>query len=243
MPKPALKVAVLVSGVGTNLQAIIDAIFNGKIANTHISLVVSTNPKAYALERAKNFRIESLVLKKADFASNTDREDALHEELSKRDIDLVVFSGCLMILSADFIEKWGKPIINVHPSLLPAYGGHGFHGIAVHEAVLAAGETQTGATVHYIDGGIDTGDIILQKAVAVHPNDTPETLQKRVMEEAEWIILPQAISIFAQKKANSNCHPELDSGSACCSNAPANTLCPHCNIEKSNSGSCRHCCL
>jgi phosphoribosylglycinamide formyltransferase-1 len=187
----------MVSGGGTNLQAIIDNIETGRIKNARVVLVLSTNAKAYALERAKNHGIEGLVLAKKNFASDADREDALYAELSERNIDLVVFSGCLMILSAGFIAKWGKPIINIHPSYLPDYGGKGLYGLAPHEAVLAAGEVQTGATVHYIDGGIDTGDIIIQKRVAVKEGDTPETLQKRVMEEAEWQILPEAVAMFA----------------------------------------------
>ena len=194
------KVAVLVSGGGTNLQAIIDNIEVGKIKNAQIALVVSTTIKAFALERAKKHNIESIVLSKKDFATDKNREDRLLNELSQRNIDLVVFSGCLMILSPEFIKTWGKPIINIHPSYLPAYGGKGFYGLAVHEAVLAAGESQTGATVHYVDGGIDTGSIILQKKVYVQEGDTPEILQKRVMEEAEWQILPEVISMFAEGK-------------------------------------------
>ncbi|MCL2854291.1 MAG: phosphoribosylglycinamide formyltransferase [Defluviitaleaceae bacterium] len=193
-----LKIAALVSGGGTNLQAILDAIDASKIRNVQVALVVSTNGQAHALERAKNAGIDSLVLSKDDFADNVAREEALLDALTRKNIDLVVLCGCLMVLSEKFINDLGKPIINVHPSLLPAHGGKGFYGLAVHEAVLAAGERETGATVHYVDGGIDTGSIILQKKVAVKQGDTAETLQKRVMEEAEWQILPQVVFSFAK---------------------------------------------
>jgi phosphoribosylglycinamide formyltransferase-1 len=202
-----LKIAVLVSGGGTNLQAVIDAIESGQIKNSEIVLVVSTNSKAYSLERAKKHGIGYLVLSKKMFPDSgahgghphiDAREAKLLEALRQKDVDLVVFSGCLMVLSPAFIGEWGKPIINIHPSLLPAYGGKGFYGIAVHEAVLAANEKTTGATVHYIDGGIDTGDIIIQKEVAIKEGDTPQTLQKRVLEEAEWVILPKAVAMFAE---------------------------------------------
>jgi len=199
-----LKIAVLVSGGGTNLQAIIDAIESGQIKNAQIVLVVSTNSKAYSLERARKHGIQSLVLSKKMFADeqNPDkaREDKLLEVLKQKNIDLTVFSGCLMVLSPEFVEAWSRPIINIHPSMLPAYGGKGFYGIAVHEAVLAAGEKTTGATVHFVDGGIDTGKIIIQKEVAVMQGDTTQTLQQRVLEEAEWIILPKAVAMFAEGK-------------------------------------------
>jgi len=192
------KVAVLVSGGGTNLQAIIDAIKYGKIKSAQIALVISTNAKAYALTRALENGIDTDVFAKKDFESNDVREAALLQALNEKNIDLVVFAGCMMVLSPQFVDAWNKPIINVHPSLLPKHGGKGFYGLVPHEAVLAAGEKITGATVHYIDGGIDTGGIILQKEVEVLENDTPETLQKRVMEEAEWQILPKAIEMLAK---------------------------------------------
>jgi phosphoribosylglycinamide formyltransferase-1 len=215
MFKERLKIAVLVSGGGTNLQAVIDAIESGLIKNAEITLVVSTNSKAYSLERARKHGIETLVLSKKMFTDDAGatlaaeppplghphlepRESKLFEALTQKDVDLVIFSGCLMVLSPEFIEAWNRPIINIHPSLLPAYGGKGFYGIVVHEAVLAANETKTGATVHFVDGGIDTGKIILQKEVAIKEGDTPETLQKRVLEEAEWKILPQAVAMFAE---------------------------------------------
>lgn len=192
------RIAALVSGGGTNLQAVLDAISAGKISEARVELVVSTNSQAFALERAKKAGIEAIVLEKSNFPNPEAREVFLLGLLRDKDIDLVVFCGCLMILSEKFIENWGKPIINIHPSLLPAYGGKGFHGLAVHEAVLSAGETQTGATVHYIDGGIDTGEIILQKKVNIKPDDTAEILQKRVMEEVEWQILPEVIAKFVK---------------------------------------------
>ncbi|MCL2620090.1 MAG: phosphoribosylglycinamide formyltransferase [Defluviitaleaceae bacterium] len=192
------RIAALVSGGGTNLQAVLDAISAGKIPNTRVELVVSTNGQAFALERAKKAGIEAVVLEKSNFPDLEARETVLLSVLSDKNIDLVVFCGCLMILSEKFIEDWDKPIINIHPSLLPAYGGKGFHGLAVHEAVLSARETETGATVHYVDGGIDTGRIILQKKINVQPDDTAEILQKRVMEEAEWQILPEVIARFVK---------------------------------------------
>ena len=182
------KVAALVSGGGTNLQAIIDA----KIPNVEVALVISTNDHAYALKRAEKHGIESIVLTKKIH----NREEILLNVLKERNIDLVVMCGCMMVLSAGFVGDWDKPIINVHPALLPKFGGKGFYGLAVHEAVLAAGESVTGATVHFVDDGIDTGSIILQRKVAVQECDTPETLQKRVMKEAEWQILPEAIDLL-----------------------------------------------
>lgn len=192
------KIAALVSGGGTNLQAIIDAIDAGKIQGAAVELVVSSNDHAYALTRAGKHGIKTIVLSKKDFASAGDRERALLNELSLCNIDLVVTCGCMMVLSADFVKACLAPIINVHPSLLPKYGGKGLYGLAPHEAVLAAGETVTGATVHYVDAGIDTGEIILQKEVAVLEGDTPESLQKRVMQEAEWQILPAVIAKFVE---------------------------------------------
>jgi phosphoribosylglycinamide formyltransferase-1 len=197
-----LKIAALVSGGGTNLQAIIDSVESGRV-NAQIELVISTNDHAYALKRAQNHGTPTVVLAKKDFENSAAREKALLDILKQKNIELVVLCGCMMVLSADFVRDWDKPIINVHPSLLPKYGGRGFYGLAVHEAVLAAGESITGATVHFVDSGIDTGSIILQKEVAVKDGDTPEILQKRVMEEAEWLILPEAIGLLA---ANLSAH-------------------------------------
>jgi phosphoribosylglycinamide formyltransferase-1 len=192
------KIAAVVSGGGSNLQAIIDAIQAGHIKGTEIALVVSTNHHAYALKRAEQHGIPAVVFAKKDFADLQERENALADLLKSYKIDLLVLCGSLMVFSEKFITNLAKPIINIHPALLPAFGGKGFYGIRVHEAVLAAEVATTGATVHYVDGGVDTGDIILQKEVAVLPNDTPESLQRRVMEEAEWQILPQVIQMFAE---------------------------------------------
>ncbi|MCL2169437.1 MAG: phosphoribosylglycinamide formyltransferase [Defluviitaleaceae bacterium] len=190
------RLGAVVSGGGTNLQAVLDAVEDGRISNGRMELVISTNSHAYALERARAHKVETLVLSKTMYRDNSDRERDLLDALKTREIDLLVLCGSFMVFSADFIESFGKPIINIHPSLLPDFGGKGFYGLAVHEAVLEAGREVTGATVHYVDGGIDTGEIILQKEIAVHKDDTPETLQTRVMEEGEWKILPEAIAIL-----------------------------------------------
>jgi len=195
-PETRLNIGVLVSGGGSNLQAVIDAIDNGAITNARISIVVSSNHGAYALERAKNHGIDTLVLAKKDFATAPAREAVLLDNLTARNVGLLVLCGSLMILSEKFIKDFGKPIINVHPSLLPDFGGKGFYGLRVHEAVLAAGVSVTGATVHHVEAGIDTGRIILQREVPVKPDDTPESLQQRVVQEGEWIILPEVITYF-----------------------------------------------
>ncbi|MCL2572955.1 MAG: phosphoribosylglycinamide formyltransferase [Defluviitaleaceae bacterium] len=192
------KIAVLVSGGGTNLQAIIDSIESGGLKGVEIVLVASTNHNAYALERAKKQGIDTAVIAKKDFESEVAREAVLLQLLLDRQVQLVVLCGCLMIIGENIVKSFENRIINVHPALLPNFGGKGFHGLAVHEAVLAAGVSTTGATIHFADKGIDTGEIILQKEVVVLPNDTPEILQKRVMEDAEWQILPQAIAMFAE---------------------------------------------
>jgi len=193
------RIAVLVSGGGTNLQAVIDAIEGGSLKNVEIALVASTSHKAYALERAKKHGLDSAVFAKKDFESAEARETALLRLLLDKQVQLVVLCGCLMVLGEQILRDFENRIINIHPALLPDFGGKGYYGIAVHEAVLAAGVAKTGASVHFVDGGIDTGKVILQKEVAVLPGDTPETLQKRVMEEAEWQILPQAIGMFAER--------------------------------------------
>ena len=192
------KIAVLVSGGGTNLQAIIDAIDNGGLKNVEIALVVSTNHNAYALQRAEKHGLDTAVLAKKDFENDKMRDAALLRLLLDKQVQLVVLCGCLMVLGNEVIKSFENRIINIHPALLPNFGGKGYYGIGVHEAVLAAGVATTGATVHFVEVGIDTGEIIMQKEVAVLPNDTPETLQRRVMEEAEWQILPQVISMFAE---------------------------------------------
>jgi len=196
------KIAAFVSGGGTNLQNIIDGIEAGRLENVEIAAVISTNHHCKALARAEKYRIPNAVFAKKDFVSAKEREEALLSYLKHYDIHLAVMCGCLMIFSAEFISNFGYPIINIHPALLPEFGGRGYYGLAVHEAVLAAGKEVSGATVHYIDGGIDTGEIIMQKEVLVKKDDTAESLQRRVMEEAESQILIEAISIFAERRLN-----------------------------------------
>jgi phosphoribosylglycinamide formyltransferase 1 len=186
------KVAVLVSGGGTNLQAIINAEKSGIIKSGEISLVISNNKNAYALERAKNAGIESKVISKKDYSSASEFENALINELDSNKIDLIVLAGFMVILSDNFTKHFENRIINVHPSLIPSFCGEGFYGLHVHEAALKKGVKVTGATVHFVNEIPDGGKIIMQKAVEVLDGDTPETLQKRVMEQAEWIILPAA---------------------------------------------------
>ncbi len=195
-----LKIAVLVSGGGTNLQAIIDAIDSGKITNAEIVKVISNTAKAYALERAKNHGIATAVVRKKDWPNNCRWEKALAEEIENSGADLVVLAGFLCVLSADFTSRFPDRIINVHPSLIPSFCGEGFYGLKVHEAALAKGVKVTGATVHFVNEQVDGGAIIAQKAVRVLPGDTPDVLQKRVMEQAEWVILPQAIDDIANNR-------------------------------------------
>ena len=192
-----LKIAVCVSGGGTNLQAIIDAIESGKITNTEISVVISNNKNAYALERAKNHNIEGICISPKDYENREAFNQAFLDALDSYQVDLVVLAGFLVVIPPQMIAKYRNRIINVHPSLIPSFCGTGYYGLKVHEAALARGVKVTGATVHYVDEGTDTGPIILQKAVAVLEGDTPEVLQRRVMEEAEWVILPQAINQIA----------------------------------------------
>ena len=184
-----VNIAVLVSGGGTNLQALIDAEQNGIIKSGEIVLVISSNPDAYALERAENAGIKTLVIPRKD---NTDFEQQIISALENDKIDLIVLAGFMCILSENFTSRFPKRIINVHPSLIPSFCGKGFYGLHVHEAALSYGVKVTGATVHFVNEVTDGGRIILQKAVYINENDTPETLQKRVMENAEWIILPAA---------------------------------------------------
>ena len=192
-----LKIAVLVSGGGTNLQAIMDAIDNGTISNTKIEVVISNNKNAYALERAANKGIEHLCISPKDFESREEFNRVFLDKLNSYQVDLVVLAGFLVVIPPEMIAQYRNRIINIHPSLIPAFCGTGYYGLKVHEGVLARGVKVTGATVHFVDEGTDTGPIILQKAVAVIDGDTPEILQKRVMEEAEWKILPRAISLIA----------------------------------------------
>ncbi len=195
-----LKIAVLVSGGGTNLQAIMDRIDDGTITNAGISLVVSNKPDAYALERAKKKNIASAVLIPKEFGTREEFGKKLIELLENASIDLVVLAGYLVILPENFVKHYYGRMINIHPSLIPSHCGAGYYGLKVHESVLARGNKVTGATVHFVDEGTDSGPIILQKAVEVMEGDTPETLQKRVMEQAEWEILPEAIQLIAQDK-------------------------------------------
>ena len=195
-----LKVVVLVSGGGTNLQAIIDAVSDGTITNTEIVGVISNNKNAYALQRAKNAGIESVCVSPKDFASRAEFNQELLNVVDGFGADLLVLAGFLVVIPEIMIEKYRNRIINIHPSLIPAFCGTGFYGLKVHEAALEKGVKVVGATVHFVDEGTDTGAIILQKAVEVEQGDTPEVLQRRVMEQAEWKILPRAIDLIANGK-------------------------------------------
>lgn len=192
-----MKIAVLVSGGGTNLQAIIDAIDSGKITNTEIALVISNKESAYALERAKNAGIEGKFISPKQFENREDYSKVMIDTIKGAGCELVVLAGFLVVLPESFVNAFEGKIINIHPSLIPSFCGDGFYGLKVHEKALERGVKVTGATVHFVDSGTDTGPIIYQKAVYIEPGDTPEVLQKRVMEQAEWIILPQAIDDIA----------------------------------------------
>lgn len=195
-----LRLAVLVSGGGTNLQAILDAIDAGTITNAEVSVVISNNAGAYALERAKNKGIDAVCLSPKTFASREAFNEALLAKLQSYNVDLVVLAGCLVVIPQSIVDAYPNKIINIHPSLIPSFCGTGYYGLKVHEGVLSRGVKVTGATVHFVDGGTDTGPIILQKAVEVHEGDTPKVLQQRVMEEAEWVIMPRAIDLIANGK-------------------------------------------
>lgn len=195
-----LKIAVLVSGGGTNLQAIIDAIDAGTVTNAAIDVVISNNANAYALERAKKHGIEAMCLSPKSYETREQFNDALTQAIVDRQIDLVVLAGYLVIIPPQLIAAYKNRIINIHPSLIPSFCGTGFYGLKVHEEALKRGVKVTGATCHFVDEGTDTGPIILQKAVEVQPDDTPKTLQQRVMEQAEWIIMPRAIDLIANGK-------------------------------------------
>ena len=192
-----LRLAVLVSGGGTNLQAIIDAIDKKTITNAEISVVISNNPGAYALERAKTHGIDALCVSPKNYENRAAFNQALLETLQSYKPDLVVLAGCLVVIPEIMVKAFPNKIINIHPALIPAFCGTGYYGLKVHEAVLKRGAKVTGATVHFVDEGTDTGPIILQKAVEVKEGDTPEILQRRVMEEAEWVIMPKAIDLIA----------------------------------------------
>ena len=192
-----LKMAVLVSGGGTNLQAIMDKIDDGSITNAEISVVISNNPNAYALERAKNHGIEARCISPKQYESRAQFNEALLAAIQSYHVDLVVLAGCLVVIPEIMVKAYPNRIINIHPALIPSFCGTGYYGLKVHEAVLARGVKVTGATVHFVDEGTDTGPIILQKAVEVQEGDTHEVLQRRVMEQAEWEIMPQAIDMIA----------------------------------------------
>lgn len=194
-----LKIGVMVSGGGTNLQAIIDAMKSGVITNTEIKVVISNNKNAYALERAKNAGIEAVCVSPRDFPDRAAFNEAFLEKVDEYHLDLIVLAGFLVTLPEAMIQKYRNRIINIHPSLIPSFCGVGYYGLKVHEGALKRGVKITGATVHYVDEGVDSGPIILQKAVEVKEGDTPEILQRRVMEEAEWIILPQAVNMIANQ--------------------------------------------
>lgn len=195
-----LRVAVMVSGGGTNLQAIIDAVDSGRITNTELVAVISNNKGAYALERAKKAGIRDIVVSPKDYEDRAAFNKALIETVDSLQVDLIVLAGYLVVIPPEMIEKYENRIINIHPSLIPSFCGTGFYGLKVHEAALERGVKVVGATVHFVDKGTDTGPILLQKAVVVENGDTPKSLQQRVMEQAEWILLPQAIDMIANNK-------------------------------------------
>ena len=192
-----IRVGVLVSGGGTNLQAIIDAVHNKTITNATLEVVISNKKDAYALTRAKDNNIAAECLCIKDYETRDEFNKALIDKIDSYNLDLIVLAGFLVVLPPELIAKYRNKIINIHPSLIPSFCGNGFYGLHVHEKALERGVKVTGATVHFVDEGTDTGPIIYQKAVEVLPDDTPETLQKRVMEQAEWKILPQAINAIA----------------------------------------------
>ena len=192
-----LKLAVLVSGGGTNLQAIIDSMADGRITNAEISVVISNNKNAFALERAKKNGIPAVCISPKDYETRDAFNEALLAKIQSYEADLIVLAGCLVVIPEIMVNAYPNRIINIHPSLIPAFCGTGYYGLKVHEGVLQRGAKVTGATVHFVDKGTDTGPIILQKAVEVHEDDTPETLQRRVMENAEWVILPWCINLIA----------------------------------------------
>ena len=195
-----LRIAVLVSGGGTNLQAIIDKIASGEIHNTEIAVVISNNRKAYALERAKNNNIPAECISPKSFEDRKKFHRALLAAVDSYNVDLIVLAGFLVAIPDILVKAYTNRIINIHPSLIPSFCGKGHYGLHVHEAALGRGVKVTGATVHFVDDGTDTGPIILQKPVMIEQDDTPETLQRRVMEQAEWVILPQAVDLIAQGK-------------------------------------------
>lgn len=197
-----LNVVVMVSGRGTNLQAIIDAVHSGKITNTRIAGVISNNQNAYALTRAEENGIAAQCISPKQFSDRTEFNRALLDVVDAMEPDLIVLAGFLVVIPPEMIRKYEHRIINIHPSLIPSFCGTGYYGLKVHEAALARGVKVVGATVHFVDEGTDTGPIILQKAVEVQNGDTPQILQRRVMEQAEWQILPRAIDLIANGKVS-----------------------------------------
>lgn len=197
-----LKIVVCVSGGGTNLQAIIDGISSGAITNTEIIGVISNNPGAYALERAKQAGVAGICMSPKDYADREAFNEAFVEKMKELSPDLIVLAGFLVNIPVKMVDTFENRIINIHPSLIPSFCGKGYYGLKVHEGALERGVKVTGATVHFVDAGTDTGPIILQKAVEVMSGDDPKTLQKRVMEQAEWIILPKAIDLIANGKVS-----------------------------------------
>lgn len=196
----AKKIAVLVSGGGTNLQALIDAQGRGEIVNGAITAVIASNPEAYALERAKKANIPGYVLARSDYDSSRAMTQALVKQLKDLDIDLVVMAGFMTIVTEELFQTYENAVINIHPSLIPSFCGKGCYGLHVHEKALAYGVKLSGATVHFVTEECDAGPIILQKSVDVLPDDTPEVLQRRIMEQCEWKLLPRAVSLFCQDK-------------------------------------------
>ena len=196
-----LRTGVLVSGGGTNLQAIIDQVESGQLTGVSLEVVISNNPGAYALERARNHGIPAQCISPKDYPDREAFHDALMDTLETYHLDLIVLAGYLVKIPEQMVKRYPKQIINIHPSLIPSFCGTGYYGLKVHEAALARGVKVTGATVHYVDEGTDTGPILLQKAVEVKDGDTPKILQQRVMEEAEWKLLPAAIQLIADQKA------------------------------------------
>lgn len=194
------RIAVLVSGGGTNLQALIDAQARGEIVNGEIAAVIASKPGVYALERAAKAGIPSCVIARKDFPSNQAMTIALADKLRELNIDLVVLAGFMVILTKEMVRAFPNAILNVHPALIPSFCGEGYYGLHVHEKALEYGVKLSGATVHFVSEACDGGPIVLQKAVPVEENDTPETLQRRIMEQAEWVILPRAVSLFCQDR-------------------------------------------
>ena len=207
-----MKIAVMVSGGGTNLQAIIDGIADGSITNTEISLVYSNNPNAYAIERAKKAGIPYAVKSPKEFDSRDEFNQALLKILQDANPDLIVLAGCLVVIPECVVKAFPNKIINIHPSLIPAFCGTGYYGLKVHEQVLKRGVRVSGATVHFVDEGTDTGPIILQKPVMIRQDDTPEVLQKRIMEQAEWKIMPMAIDMIANGRVRVEDHKVIIDG-------------------------------